>query len=186
MTDSLSEKQALIDFIDRVNADSPAPEDLARLRRLLAESPSAGKLGGDLAALAIDKMMTAPPFRGSSPFIRESVKVGLVALRRELGHDQAPPIEKLCIELITASWLNMYTVQYQYADVQSRDPEIAEGDYWEKRLSAAQKRYTRAIEALARVRRLLRSSAVQLNIGAQQVNVAGDLKNRAAPDSASH
>ncbi|HEV8136372.1 MAG TPA: hypothetical protein VGP85_16955 [Pyrinomonadaceae bacterium] len=49
------------------------------------------------------------------------------------------------------------------------------GMYWEKRLSAAQRRFTRACETLARVRKLSRNTpALQFNIatsGGQQVNL---------------
>ena len=51
-------------------------------------------------------------------------------------------------------------------------------DHWERRLSAAQRRYLRACESLARVRKLGRTTpALQLNIathGGQQVNVVTD------------
>jgi hypothetical protein len=48
------------------------------------------------------------------------------------------------------------------------------GAYWERRLTAAQGRYLRACESLARVRRLSRPGApLQVNIGGQQVNMAG-------------
>jgi hypothetical protein len=47
--------------------------------------------------------------------------------------------------------------------------------YWEKKLTAAQKRFTRACETLARVRKLSRNTpALQFNIaasGGQQVNL---------------
>ena len=50
------------------------------------------------------------------------------------------------------------------------------GMYWEKRLSAAQRRFTRACETLARVRKLSRNTpALQFNIatsGGQQVNLS--------------
>jgi hypothetical protein len=45
---------------------------------------------------------------------------------------------------------------------------------WERVLASKEARYLRAIETLARVRRLLRLPAVQVNIaaeGSQQVNV---------------
>jgi hypothetical protein len=56
-------------------------------------------------------------------------------------------------------------------------PTVSElGMYWEKRLTAAQRRFTRACETLARVRKLSRNTpALQFNIaasGGQQVNVA--------------
>ncbi len=49
------------------------------------------------------------------------------------------------------------------------------GLYWEKRLMMAQRRFTKACESLARVRRLSRRIPVQVNIavqGGQQINVA--------------
>jgi hypothetical protein len=48
------------------------------------------------------------------------------------------------------------------------------GAYWDKRLSMAQKRFMRACESLARVRRLSRRIPLQVNIaakGAQQINM---------------
>ena len=55
-------------------------------------------------------------------------------------------------------------------------------DFWERRLSLAERRHLRACETLARVRKLLMNGPVlQVNIasqGGQQVNVAGDLKKK--------
>jgi hypothetical protein len=47
------------------------------------------------------------------------------------------------------------------------------GTYWDRRLNSAQQRHLRAIESLARVRRLSNATPLQVNIGGQQVNVAG-------------
>jgi hypothetical protein len=53
---------------------------------------------------------------------------------------------------------------------------VTMGIYWEKRLTAAQKQFTRACETLARVKKLSRNTpALQFNIaasGGQQVNLA--------------
>jgi hypothetical protein len=57
---------------------------------------------------------------------------------------------------------------------------------WERILASKEARYLKAVETLARVRRLLRLRAPQLNIalaGGQQVNVAGELTTaRPAPE----
>jgi hypothetical protein len=45
------------------------------------------------------------------------------------------------------------------------------GEYHQKRVDACQRRYLRAVETLARVRRL-GVSPVQVNIGDKQVNIA--------------
>jgi hypothetical protein len=50
---------------------------------------------------------------------------------------------------------------------------MKQGMYWEQRQNAAQGRFLRAVETLARVRRLNKRPPVQINIGGQQVNIAG-------------
>jgi hypothetical protein len=51
-------------------------------------------------------------------------------------------------------------------------PWASLGSYWEKLLSTAQGRYLKAIETLAKVRRLSKVTPLQVNIGGQQINVA--------------
>jgi hypothetical protein len=62
---------------------------------------------------------------------------------------------------------------------------LEQGEYWEKRLSAAQRRYLRACETLARVRKLtLGTLALQVNIaaaGGQQVNMINPTDARSLP-----
>jgi hypothetical protein len=56
---------------------------------------------------------------------------------------------------------------------------LHDGEKWERILASKEARYLRAIETLARVRRLLNLPAPQVNInlpGGQQVNVQGDVK----------
>ena len=68
-------------------------------------------------------------------------------------------------------WLRLQLIEQQYSGVQAGNMTLPQGDYWERRLSAAQRRYLRAVETLARVRRL-RVPALQVNIGEKQVNIA--------------
>jgi len=49
---------------------------------------------------------------------------------------------------------------------------LESGHFWDRRLSAAQRRHLRACETLARIRRM-GIAALQVNIARQQVNVAG-------------
>src|SRR5689334_9869666 len=65
-------------------------------------------------------------------------------------------------------------------DVQARDtgnmasnPTLVQGAYWEQRRSSAQRRYLRACETLAHLRKLAQSTPLQVNSGAQPVNVVG-------------
>jgi hypothetical protein len=67
-------------------------------------------------------------------------------------------------------------VELSYSSVMKGSITLTLGIYWDKRLSAAQKRFTCACDTLARVRRLSRNTpALQFNIaaaGSQQVNVS--------------
>jgi hypothetical protein len=67
-------------------------------------------------------------------------------------------------------------VELHYSHVMKQSITLTLGIFEEKRLSAAQRRFTRACETLARVRKLSRNTpALQFNIaanGGQQVNVA--------------
>jgi hypothetical protein len=63
---------------------------------------------------------------------------------------------------------------------------LARAEYWDGLLSSTQARFLRAIETLARVRRLARNTpALQINIaneGGKLVNVHGDVnKGESAP-----
>jgi hypothetical protein len=78
----------------------------------------------------------------------------LQGMRRDLGYDAAPILEKLLIEQIVLCWLDLDMVQQLYATNAHREHTYRAGLYWDRRVNGAQQRYHRAIEALARVRRL--------------------------------
>lgn len=75
----------------------------------------------------------------------------------------------------TLCWPKLNLVELSYSGTMAQSHTLTLGMYWEKRLSAAQKRFTRACETLARIRKLSRNApALQFNIaanGGQQVNL---------------
>jgi hypothetical protein len=83
-------------------------------------------------------------------------------------------LERLLIEQIAVAWLDWDIVQQAYTNnVVVSGHSLNSGAYWDRRVTSAQARYLRAMEALARVRRLAMPMPLQVNIGGQQVNVAG-------------
>jgi hypothetical protein len=100
----------------------------------------------------------------------------LEGLGADLGYAESSSLERLLIQQITLCWLNLNLTEYRLTNVMKQSISFACGLYWEKRLTAAQRRFTRACETLARVRKLSRNTpALQFNIaagGGQQVNVA--------------
>lgn len=108
--------------------------------------------------------------------LKECWKHRLQVLKKDLGYDEAPLLEKLLIQQAALCWLKLNLVELSYSGTMAQSITLTLGMYWEKRLSAAQKRFTRACETLVRVRKLSRNTpALQFNIaaaGGQQVNVA--------------
>jgi hypothetical protein len=88
---------------------------------------------------------------GSSPGVIELIRSEIKGIRDRLGYEGAPEIERLLIAEIVICWL---WVQW-YGVIAARNQEsMAVGRHWEKQLTCAQKRFLRANETLAKVRKL--------------------------------
>lgn len=91
-------------------------------------------------------------------------------LRIDLARPGDGELERLLVAQVALSWLKLAVTEYQHSHFLLNGGEtIHKCDFWERRLSSAQRRYLRACETLARVRRL-QLPAVQVNIAEQQVN----------------
>jgi len=108
--------------------------------------------------------------------VKECWKHRLPILKKELGSDGAPLLEQLLIQQAALCWLRLNLVELSYSSVMKQSITLTLGIYWEKRLSAAQKRFARACETLARVRKLAHTTpALQFNVatnGGQQTNLS--------------
>ena len=162
-----------LDLLKKTDCQVPDPADLHALRAMLEQHPGLWRVAGDLAhtaAMSIVGRMRA------YPLVAESLKRGWDAMKDELGYQLASPLERLLIEQIVLCWLHLHVVELEYTSLIGASPPSTDADHWEKRLSAAQARYLRAYETLARIRKLARSTpALQVNIaadGGQQINVA--------------
>ncbi|MDQ5828097.1 MAG: hypothetical protein M3441_28615, partial [Chloroflexota bacterium] len=110
----------------------------------------------------------------TSKFVRESQERAVEVMREEYGHATAPPLERILIEQIIICWLRLNTLEIHYTTKTFESHTTETGLYWDRRLTNAQRRFTRACESLARVRRLARLN-VQVNIaaeGGRQINLA--------------
>lgn len=161
-------REEFVALIRRMEKDKPNPKDVSEFRKLLANHPTLWAMAGDMARIARDKMLAG---LNANALIRESVEEGIRRYARDLAGADAPVIERLLAEQAALCWANCYLTQYHYHQVFSESVTLNQGLYWEKRLTTVQRRYLRALETLARVRRVLRPQALQVNIGAQQVNV---------------
>src|SRR5688572_1223873 len=162
-------------LLDKTNKENPSPKEVKALTDLLVGNKSL-ELWRSVGSAGYLAELTVIENARATTAVKECWKHRLQALKKELGSDDAPLLEQLLIQQAAICWLKLNIVELSYSSVMKQSITLTVGVYWEKRLSAAQKRFTRACESLTRVRKLSRNTpALQFNIatsGGQQVNVA--------------
>lgn len=61
-------------------------------------------------------------------------------IRRELGYEAAPMLEKLLIEQVAVAWLDLDIVHNHYAQLALSSHTLTSGAYWDRRVTGAQAR----------------------------------------------
>jgi hypothetical protein len=140
---------------------------LPALRALLTV-PEVVERFGNLAR-HVDGMLSGK-LAGKDLAVREGLAKKLETMRAELAGPTPAPLERLLVERIVTCWLHLHYLEVQCAGRESMALELA--TYYQRALSAAQKRYLSAIRTLAVVRKLA-VPVLQVNIARKQVNVAG-------------
>jgi hypothetical protein len=162
-------------LLDKTNKEHPSPKDVKALSHLLSGNRKL-ELWRDVASATYLAEIMVIENANATASLKECWKHRLQVLKKDLGYDTAPILEQLLIQQAALCWLKLNLVELSYSGTMKQSITLTLGMYWEKRLSAAQKRFTQACETLARVRKLSRNTpALQVNIattGGQQVNVA--------------
>lgn len=139
------------------------------LRELFVERPEAvDLLGGDLAGKAQTALIGK--YCGKNLLVKEALVRKLDALRAELLAAGGTPLERLLADRVVACWLHLHHLEAIYGRTENITLEL--GSYYQRCISASQKRYLSAIKTLATVRKLA-VPVLQVNIARRQVNVAG-------------
>jgi hypothetical protein len=84
-----------------------AAADQAAIRQAFADHPNLWRTCGDLAVQARFWLIETATHQ---PVVQEGIRAGVRALSRDLGRDQAPPLEQLLIDQVLLCWINQYTV----------------------------------------------------------------------------
>ncbi|MEI7827512.1 MAG: hypothetical protein WCI87_06960 [Euryarchaeota archaeon] len=163
-----------------MDTEKPKQQDIEALRECLRVVPDLWRGLMDLVGVTEGLVMGELDITRS---MREGLEVGLQHLKEELGYSTAPMLEKLLIEQVALCWLRQNIMEIRLAGLAANSATLEQGEYWEKRLSATQRRYLRACETLVRVRKL-GTLPLQVNIaaaGGQQVNVINPTDARSLP-----
>ncbi len=141
------------DLIQRVNKEKPSDKDKEALRKKFKENPEMWQSITDLANRTENKILS--DFCTGSFLSREAFREKLAALRDELGWSNANQTEKGLIEQVCLNWLRLNIMEMVHYGKMKESHSIETGIYWEKTLTSTQRRYLRACESLAKVRKLL-------------------------------
>lgn len=154
MSDKLVAKdEDEFELLQRVNQANPSEKDRKALRERFKEDPALWQNIADLAKYTENKILD--DYCSSSFMSREAYREKLTALRDELGWNNASHIEKGLIEQVCLNWLRLNIMEMIHYSKMKESHSIETGIYWEKTLTTTQRRYLRACESLAKVRKLL-------------------------------
>src|SRR5262245_43843735 len=146
--DALSEIRAVV-----AQAKKGETAALPRLRELLDAHPVLWQRYGDLAAQA-ERLWVALA-AGPDQYLRECLLRQAEAKRQELAGPDAGPVERLLVERVVMTWLQLYYVDAITAQAAAKDEPPRVATYRGKRQAQAQRAYLAALAALTTLRRLL-------------------------------
>ena len=141
---------------------------LVELRELCEGHPELWAGIGNLAGHAQTALIRA--IAGENTVVAEAIGRRAAELRQELAGAEPSPLEWLLVGRVVACWLALHYAEMRYAQ-HLGTLTMEQGEYHQRTIERAQRRYLAAIKALAQVRRLL-TPAVQVNIADQQINIA--------------
>ena len=121
---------------------------LPALRKLLRDPAVVELLGGNLAKCVQTSFIK--PMCGDDLAVREAISAKLGLLRAELLGANPTPIEQLLVERVVACWLQVQDADMRYAHNQN-DMSIRQGDFYQRRMDASNRRYLAALKTLATV-----------------------------------
>jgi hypothetical protein len=142
----------LRELLERASAGDSST--LPALAEALDRRPQLWQLGGDLGWHAEQACLAL--FAGQDLFAREAVRRRLASLKAELAGGPVTPLERLVIDRIGVSWLQVHLADRDAAEARRRDGgATALSVHAQRRLDSAHRRYLMAVKQLALVRRLL-------------------------------
>jgi hypothetical protein len=142
---------------------------LPKLRKIFDEVPTLARKFMDPANIAerraVDLYAT-----GDDLLAREAIPRILEQMRSELEGGYSTPLERLLVERVVATWLQVQCYETLYAQ-NARKMTMVQSDYDQKRMDRAHNRNLSAVRALAQIRKM--GPTVQINIAEKQFNTTG-------------
>lgn len=106
---------------------------------------------------------------GENLMLKEGTHQAAQQMRQTLAGPTPTPLELLLVDRIVTCWVQVNYYETLYAQNMG-SLTLRQGDFHQRRLDAANRRYLQSISALAQVRKL-KLPNVQINVGQNQMNV---------------
>ena len=149
----VSDDSKKMTIFEATNKEKPQKKDIEALDKLFEESPHIWQQVGNIAARVKDSIISAQS--GNSHIVIEATKRKVADLRDKLGWNDSSQLEKIIIEQVCLNWLRLNALELTHENKLRESHTLPVGEHWDKLLSQAQKRYLRACESLAKVRKML-------------------------------
>ena len=148
---SVEKAPSLVDLIR--NANQGNAEALSLLKRELA-GDNAKKLihlAGDLAH-SLEQSRLESMLGDNQSGTRLVILEKMNQMRAELGWNVSPMLERILIERVCQTWLDLHLLEM--ADAQSKSRPISLAKYESERIERSERRYLKAVKMLATVRKM--------------------------------
>src|SRR5215217_4686364 len=148
--------------------DERASQALIEARQTV---PRLWEILSTLSSLAVRSWvdLLAPAGPGSE-ITRRTIEKEIERKRSEVAGEAPSPLERLLAERVALCWLASSYADAEYTRKLNAGMSFREGEYYSKRCEQTNRQLLKAIESLARVRRLL--TPMQINIGQNQINLS--------------
>jgi len=159
-----------VEFIQNVLAGEKGDLDArAAVDRALKENP-------DLASYFDVALQSTVDFKrlcsAGRWFGEMAIGHRMEAMQAELLGDYPTILERMLVEQICRAWLTKMYIDQRYLQLVEAGLDLATAHSFERIVNSVQRRLLEVIKALAQVRRLQLPTVGQVNIGANQLNVA--------------
>lgn len=156
----------LSDLIGPTNRAKPEDEDAKALEKFLDDHPDLWRISEDIQTTIAKEFIS---HMAPGPARRRLLLAEFQSLREELAQSAQSPLERQLADNVALCWLEVVYARHYLSLHLTQNPDAV--DYWNTRVDTAQRRYLKATETLARIRRI-NLPAVQLNVAHNQVNQA--------------
>lgn len=165
------QKADFLAIFNRIDKKDPGKADIQKAEAMIRSNPHLWEIGAGAAGSTLNLFLEKiTPDKRTKLFLWAE----LLSIKERLGYGLSCQIEKLLIDQIMYCWAGVVYVERCVSEAITTSGSMRSLDHWQNTLTRYQNRYLRAIETLARVRKLNKSISLQVNIateGGKQVNV---------------